>query len=84
MTRRLEGRRLLFATHNAGKLEEMRQLLEPRGIEIVSSAELGLAEPAETEDTFVGNARIKAHSAASATGLPALADDSGLCVDVLG
>lgn len=78
------GEVLLIATHNAGKLEEMRQLLAPRGLRVVSAAEKGLPEPEETEDSFVGNARIKAHAAASATGLPALADDSGLCVDALG
>lgn len=78
------GEVLLIATHNAGKLEEMRQLLAPRGLRVVSAAEKGLAVPEETEDSFVGNARIKAHAAASATGLPALADDSGLCVDALG
>ncbi|WP_068298936.1 RdgB/HAM1 family non-canonical purine NTP pyrophosphatase [Pararhodobacter sp. CCB-MM2] len=75
---------LLFATHNAGKVEEMRQLLSPYGVTVVSAKERGLAEPEETESTFVGNARIKAHAAAKATGLPALADDSGLCVDALG
>lgn len=78
------GENLLIATHNAGKLEEMRQLLAPRGLRVVSAAEKGLAVPEETEDSFVGNARIKAHAAAAATGLPALADDSGLCVDALG
>ncbi len=78
------GEILLFATHNAGKVEEMRQLLSPHGVTVVSAAERGLPEPAETEDSFVGNARIKAHAAAQATGLPALADDSGLCVDALG
>jgi len=83
MTRKFEGQKLLFATHNSGKLDEMRQLLGPRGYEVVSAAEMGLPEPEETEDTFVGNARIKAHSAARATGLPALSDDSGLCVDAL-
>ena len=76
--------RLIFATHNAGKVEEMRSLLSPLGIEIVSAADLGLPEPAETETNFVGNARIKAHAAARATNLPALADDSGLCVEALG
>ena len=76
--------RLIFATHNAGKVEEMRSLLSPLGIEIVSAADLGLPEPAETEKNFVGNARIKAHAAARATNLPALADDSGLCVEALG
>lgn len=76
--------KLLVATHNAGKLEEIIHLLEPYGIAITSNAEMGLGEPEETEDNFVGNARIKAHAAAQATGLPALADDSGIEVDALG
>jgi len=76
--------KLLVATHNAGKLEEIIHLLEPYGIAITSNAEMGLSEPEETEDNFVGNARIKAHAAAQATGLPALADDSGIEVDALG
>ena len=75
--------KLLVATHNKGKLEEIIRLLEPYGIEITSNAELGLPEPEETEDNFVGNARIKAHAAAKASGLPALADDSGIEVDAL-
>ena len=74
---------LLIATHNAGKLDEMRDLLAPYGIAVRGAAELNLAEPEETETTFIGNARIKAHAAAQATGLPALADDSGLAVDAL-
>ncbi|CAM3167306.1 non-canonical purine NTP pyrophosphatase [Paracoccus nototheniae] len=77
-------KRLLVATHNAGKLAEMRALLAPYGVEVVGAAEMGLAEPAETEDSFVGNARIKASAAVAATGLPALADDSGISVDALG
>ena len=76
--------RLLVATHNAGKLEEFRQLLGPLGIAVTGAAELGLAEPEETGTTFVENARIKAQAARAATGLPALADDSGLEVDGLG
>jgi len=80
---RLIGDRLLVATHNAGKLEEMAALLAPFGVQVVGAAELGLPEPEETESTFVGNARIKAHAAAKATGLPALADDSGIEVDAL-
>lgn len=83
MTRKLTAGRLLVATHNAGKLEEMRALFEPHGIEVVGAAEMDLAEPAETEQTFVGNARIKARAAMEATGLPALADDSGITVDGL-
>ena len=84
MTRRLTEPRLVVATHNGGKLEEIADLLKGFPVEIVSAAELGLAEPAETETTFVGNARIKAHAAAKASGLPALADDSGIEVDALG
>lgn len=84
MNRVLDTETLLFATHNRGKLEEMRELLAPRGVTVVSAADHGLGEPEETEDTFVGNARIKAHAAAKATGLVALADDSGLCVEGLG
>ncbi|OYU38075.1 MAG: non-canonical purine NTP pyrophosphatase, RdgB/HAM1 family [Pseudorhodobacter sp. PARRP1] len=83
MMRKFSGDRLLVATHNRGKLEEIAKLLEPFGISVVSAGDLGLAEPAETEDSFVGNARIKAHAAAQATGLPALADDSGITVDAL-
>lgn len=81
--RRLGTDKLLFATHNAGKLAEMRALLAPLGIGCVGAAELDLPEPAETETTFVGNARIKAHAAAQATGLVALSDDSGIEVDGL-
>lgn len=82
--RRFTGDRLLVATHNAGKLEEMAALLAPFGIACVGAAEMRLPEPAETETTFIGNARIKAHAAAKATGLPALADDSGIEVEALG
>jgi XTP/dITP diphosphohydrolase len=84
VTRRFGGPRLVVATHNRGKLEEIRHLLGDRPVELVSSAELGLPEPEETERTFVGNAGIKAHAAAQASGLPALADDSGIEVDALG
>lgn len=80
--RRLTGK-VVIATHNAGKLREMRELLEPYGIEAVSAGELNLPEPEETGDTFVANALIKAHAAAQAADLPAFADDSGLCVDAL-
>lgn len=83
MTRRFEGSSLVVATHNKGKLEEIQALLEPFGIKLTSNADHNLPEPEETETTFVGNARIKAHAAAKATGLPALADDSGLSVDAL-
>jgi len=82
--RKFLGSRLLVATHNPGKLEEIGKLLDPFGVSIVSAGEMGLAEPAETEDSFLGNARIKAHFAAKATGLPALADDSGISIDALG
>ncbi len=83
MHRRIEGR-LVIATHNPGKLAEMRELLAPHGIEAVSAGELGLGEPEETGKTFMANARIKAIAAAKAAKLPAFADDSGLVVDALG
>ena len=76
-------RRLVIATHNAGKLREFRDLLQPFGIEVLSAGDLGLPEPEETGSTFVDNAEIKAAAAARAASLPALADDSGLCVDAL-
>ena len=82
MRRFTEGK-LLVATHNAGKLEEMRALFSPHGIEVVGAAEMGLQEPVETETSFLGNARIKARAAMEATGLPVLADDSGITVDGL-
>lgn len=75
--------RLLVATHNAGKLDEFRQLLGPRGIDVTGAADLNLPEPVETGTTFLENARIKAQAALLATGLPALSDDSGLEVDGL-
>jgi XTP/dITP diphosphohydrolase len=81
--RRLTGR-VVIATHNPGKLAEMRDLLSPFGIAAVSAGELNLAEPEETGATFRGNACIKAQAAAKASGLPALADDSGLAVEALG
>ena len=81
--RRIAGR-LVIATHNAGKLKEMRELLMAFGIEAVSAGELGLIEPAENGTSFKENARIKASAAAMASGLPAFADDSGLVVDALG
>ena len=81
--RKFAGDRLLVATHNRGKLEEIAKLLEGFGISVISAGDLGLPEPAETEDSFVGNARIKAHAAAQATGLPALSDDSGITIDAL-
>jgi XTP/dITP diphosphohydrolase len=82
MHRRITGK-LVIATHNPGKLVEMRELLAPYGIEAVSAGELGLGEPDETGDTFQANARIKAIAAANAANLPAFADDSGLAVDAL-
>lgn len=82
--RKLTPGKLVIASHNAGKLREIRALLEPFGIEPVSAGELGLAEPAETEDSFAGNALIKARASALGSGLPALSDDSGLMVDGLG
>jgi XTP/dITP diphosphohydrolase len=81
--RLIAGDRLVVATHNAGKLAEFVELFAPCGIDLVSAGAMGLPEPAETETTFVGNARIKGHAAARATGLMSLADDSGLCVDAL-
>ncbi len=81
--RRFEGKELVIATHNAGKLREISALLEPFGVAVTSAGALGLDEPEETEDTFAGNARIKAHYAAKASGLPALSDDSGIMVDAL-
>jgi XTP/dITP diphosphohydrolase len=75
--------RLVIATHNPGKLREMRDLLGPYGIDAVSAGELNLPEPEETGTTFSANARIKAESAAERSGLPAFADDSGLVVDAL-
>ena len=83
MPRRIETR-LVIATHNPGKLAEMRELLAPYGVEAVSAGELGLHEPEETGTSFRANARIKAQAAAQASGLPAFADDSGLAVDPLG
>ena len=82
MSRSLTGK-VVIATHNAGKLTEMRELLAPFGVEAVSAGELGLPEPEETGTMFAENAAIKAKAAADATGLPAFADDSGLCVDAL-
>lgn len=83
MHRQITGK-LVIATHNPGKLVEMRELLAPHGVEAVSAGELGLGEPEETGETFEANARIKAVAAAQAAKLPAFADDSGLVVDALG
>ena len=81
--RKFSGDKLVIASHNKGKLREIGVLLEPFGISVVSAADLGLEEPEETENTFAGNARIKAHFAAKVSGLPALSDDSGIMVDAL-
>ncbi len=78
------GQTLLIATHNQGKLSEFRELFTPLGLVLVSAGDLHLPEPEETGTTFVENARLKAHAAARAAGMIALADDSGLCVDALG
>ena len=83
MTRKFDGKTLLVATHNKGKLEEIALLLRDFGIEVTSATDHDLPEPEETGTTFVENARIKAHAAAQATGLPALSDDSGLEVSAL-
>ncbi len=82
--RHLEPGRLVLATHNLGKVIELAELLAPHGLDVVSAGALGLPEPEETGETFIANAELKARAAAIASGLPALADDSGLCVDVLG
>jgi XTP/dITP diphosphohydrolase len=83
VTRRLGSETLVIATHNAGKLKEIAALLAPYGVQCISAGSLGLPEPAETGKTFVANALIKARAAAESAGLPALADDSGLCVAAL-
>lgn len=75
--------RIVIATHNAGKLAEMSELLAPYGLETVSATALGLSEPVEDGTTYAENAAIKAHAAAKAAGIPALADDSGLAIDAL-
>lgn len=77
-------KRLLYATHNPGKVAELKGLIAKNGIEVVSAADLGLSVPEETADTFEGNAKLKALSAFRETGVAALADDSGLCVEALG
>ena len=81
--RRLDPGRLVLATHNPGKVVELAELLTPFGVEVVSAGSLGLPEPDETGLTFIANAELKALAAATVSGLPALADDSGLCVDAL-
>jgi XTP/dITP diphosphohydrolase len=82
--RRFTEKKLVIASHNTGKLKEMVALMRPFGIEVVPAGDLGLPEPEETEDSYIGNARLKAAAAAKASGLPALADDSGLSVEALG
>ncbi len=77
-------KKLVVATHNQGKVREIGDLMRPLGVDTVSAADLNLPEPDETEDSFAGNARLKAVSAAKISGLPALSDDSGLAVDALG
>lgn len=78
-----KGDRLVLATHNAGKLKEFQELFAPFGLVLTSAGELSLPEPEETGTTFAENARLKAHAAAQASGMLALSDDSGLCVDAL-
>jgi len=82
--RKLKPGKLVIASHNQGKVREILEMLAPYGIEPVSAADLDLPEPDETGTTFLANAELKALQAADLTGLPALADDSGLCVDALG
>ena len=81
--RRFVESKLVIASHNAGKVQEISALLAPFGLNVLSAGDLGVAEPEETEDSFVANATVKALYSCQATGLPALADDSGLCVDAL-
>ena len=82
--RKLEAGRLVIASHNQGKVREIRELLGPHGIDPVSAVELDLPEPDEIGTTFIDNADLKARAAADLSGLPALADDSGICVEALG
>lgn len=84
MSRKLAPGRLVIASHNAGKVREIAELLGPYGVEPVSAGALGLPEPEETGTTFIANAELKALASATASGLPSLADDSGLCVAALG
>lgn len=83
MSRKFAEKTLVVASHNAGKVREIRELLAPFGIETLSAGDLGLDEPEETGETFRANAELKALAAAQASGKPALADDSGLCVEAL-
>jgi XTP/dITP diphosphohydrolase len=84
MSRRFEGRELVLATHNPGKVREIADLMQPFAVKVVAAGALGLPEPEETGVTFEANAELKAVAAASASRRPALADDSGLCVAALG
>lgn len=84
LPRRFDGQELIIASHNKGKLKEMVALMAPFGIAVKLAGDLGLPEPDETEDSYIGNAKLKAVAAATAAGIPALSDDSGLSVDALG
>ena len=84
MHRRFTEDKIVVASHNLGKVREIRELLKPFSVETMSAGELNLDEPDETETTFRGNAILKAKAAAEASQLPALSDDSGLCVDAIG
>jgi XTP/dITP diphosphohydrolase len=84
MARKLDAGKLVIASHNAGKVREIQDLLAPFGMEVISAGDLDLPEPDETGDTFIENSLIKSQAAAEASGLPALADDSGLSVTILG
>ncbi|MCX4348568.1 MAG: RdgB/HAM1 family non-canonical purine NTP pyrophosphatase [Alphaproteobacteria bacterium] len=80
----MEIKKLVIASHNQGKVSEIREMLKPYGVEVVSAGELNLPDVEETETTFEGNATLKAVELSKLSGLPCLADDSGLCVDALG
>lgn len=82
--RKLQPGKLVIASHNPGKVREIAELLRPHGLDVISAAALDLPEPEETGTTFIANAELKARAAADLSGLPALADDSGLCVEALG
>jgi XTP/dITP diphosphohydrolase len=84
VSRKLEPGKLVVASHNQGKVKELRALLEPYGLELVSAKDLDLPEPEETGTTFFFNAELKARSAADLSGFPAISDDSGICVEALG
>ena len=83
-SRKLTEPKIVLATHNPGKVVEIKALLEPFGTDVVAAGDLGLPEPVEDAPDFIGNAKIKALASATASGMPALADDSGLCVNALG